>query len=386
MTGIFLFGGTITLAALVTGGTGFLGSRLVCELLAQGEHVYALVRGNKEQSPHDRLVGVLSAIGAPPAILSAAAERLIVLDGDISHPELGLDRFAYDTLSAEIEAIWHSAALTSLQGNLARLKTVNVNGTAHILKLGSTSKKAHIYHVSTAFVVGASQDTVTEGWFDEPGRFETNYEASKNAAERLVREWVRDTSASATIFRPSILITDRDQSSKAPPHTIQQLVNMVQPLLKGRSRVSLRIPGDPEGRLNFMPVEDAAKAMVRVAESDRGISDGAVRTYNVVHPTEIRVSDLMSAFEEILQVNCTIVSAPSAQPTGFEKFLYRALPGFLPYLNHKRHYAPGRLAQVGISNQEIDRAYLVRSMRVRPVALGARESRPASHNAIEEAG
>jgi nucleoside-diphosphate-sugar epimerase len=358
---------------LVTGGTGFLGSRLVCELLSRGEHVYALVRGNKEQSPYDRLVDILAAVGASPAVLSAAPERLTVLEGNIRQPGLGLDRFTYETVSAEIEAIWHSAALTSIQGNLAQLKAVNVNGTAHILKLGSAAKQAHVYHISTAFVVGTSQDTVTEDWFDKPGEFEANYEASKNSAERLVRDWVRDTRRSATIFRPSILITDRDDSSSAPPHTIQQLVNMVEPFLDGSSRVPLRFPGNPEGRLNFMPVESAVQAMMRATDPDCRIADGTVRTYNVVHPKEIRVGDLMSAFEDVLPVECTIVSAPAAQPTDFEKLLYRALPGFLPYLNHKRHYAPGRLAQMDISIQEIDRAYLVRSMRVRPAAPGERE-------------
>lgn len=359
---------------LVTGGTGFLGSRLVCQLLEQGEHVHALVRGKRGESSRDRLVRVLGAIGAPPAVVGAMSARLTVLEGDIKRPDLGLERTVYEALAEEVEAIWYSAALTSLQGNRAALKAINVNGTAHVLKLGASARRAHFYHVSTAFVAGSSQDIVTEDFFCTPETFETPYEASKYAAEQLVRDWAHDTNGAATIFRPSILITDREQSLGAPPHTIQQLIDMVRPILDVSYPITLRIPGNPGGRLNFMPVESAARTMLEAVALRREVAEETVLTYNVVHSEEIWIGELLRALEEILPVVLKIGVHSEASLTALEKIVYGALPGFLPYLNHERHYAPGRLAQLNVPCPRIDRAYLVRSIQLHQARLPLRES------------
>jgi hypothetical protein len=199
------------MAALVTGGTGFLGSLLVSQLLEQGEQVYALVRGKRDGSSHDRLVRVLDAIGAPPT--GAMSARLTVLEGDIKRPDLGLER------------------------------------------------------------------TV------------------------------------------------------------------------------------------FMPVESAVQAMLGAAAVRRDDDERTVPTYNVVHSEEIGVGELLRAFEDILPVALTIGSDPVSDPTALERIIYDALPGFLPYLNHERHYVPGRLAQLNVPCPSIDRAYIVRSIQPREARL-----------------
>jgi nucleoside-diphosphate-sugar epimerase len=356
------------MAVLVTGGTGFVGGFLISGLLGRGEHVYALVRPVEGKAPYDRLATVLGAVGMPPHVLDALPERLTVFPGDVTQPGMGLDEAARQTLRAEVDAIWHSAGLTNLQSDPAVLGAVNVDGTRHMLEFAKSVPQSHVYHISTAYVAGASQALVREDRLDDPHGFDNPYEASKHAAEHVVHDWARDTNRSVTIFRPSVLITDRAPLPGAPLNTLQQVANIARLFFDDGDRTLIRIQGDPNGRLNFLPVESAVEMMLLAKKFTEGLPAGKVDTFHVVHTQEAPIYDLKRAVEETIPVSIEFVREPLADPSVTESLFLAAMHSFLPYAYNVRHFHAGRLASLGVPCPIVDHQYLARSMRLADVS------------------
>lgn len=118
--------------ALVTGGTGFIGSAIVRELSRNGERVRVLRRAN---SPLGNLEGleVEQAVGdlLEPASLRAALE--------------GVDR------------VYHCAALYALSGGMERYLQANVVGTRNMLSACLAARVERVVYTSTNAAVGAAK-------------------------------------------------------------------------------------------------------------------------------------------------------------------------------------------------------------------------------------
>jgi nucleoside-diphosphate-sugar epimerase len=144
--------------ALVTGGGGFLGSHLVRALLARGDEVRILARGD-----HSRL--------------GVEAHR-----GDV------VDAEAVDRAVAGVECVFHVAAKVGYWGPYAEYEATNVGGTRHLLEACRKHGVQRFLYTSTPSVAIGTQAGF-EG-ADEttpyPERFLSPYGRSKAAAEQLV--------------------------------------------------------------------------------------------------------------------------------------------------------------------------------------------------------
>ena len=106
---------------------------------------------------------------------------------------------------------------------------------------------------------------------DDAG-FENNYERSKFEAESLVRDWARRTGRRVVVLRPGALVSDRPPAPDFPLHPLSYLSKSAEVVLRliamsGRplnTPLTLRLRGDLNGHLNYMPVAEAAEAMVRL--------------------------------------------------------------------------------------------------------------------------
>ena len=99
------------MSTFVTGGTGFIGKRLVRRLLERdSERVYVLV-----YRPTEELVGALT------EFWSAGAERVTLIEGDISSPDLGVSAKDMRNLEGKIDRFFHLAAVYDLEATLRRL-------------------------------------------------------------------------------------------------------------------------------------------------------------------------------------------------------------------------------------------------------------------------
>jgi nucleoside-diphosphate-sugar epimerase len=148
-------------AVFVTGGTGFIGSRLVRALLGRGERVRCLVR-------HAARAGGLSRLGAE------------IIVGDIA------DRSALDRGLRGARAAIHLAAVYDIGVvDAAAMERVNVTGTAAFLAATARLNTPVRICVSTTVALGP----VAVGSGDEStrnhGPYRSRYEETKTQAHEL---------------------------------------------------------------------------------------------------------------------------------------------------------------------------------------------------------
>lgn len=209
--------------ALVTGGTGFVGSHLVEHLLARGHDVTCLVRSAAkanalfgERRPHL----VQGALDDANAVRQAA-------DG--------------------VDTVFHVAGITSARSRLEFFR-VNEGGTQAILRHIPGDLKRFVQVSSLAAAGPAPEDGALQG--DERASPVTHYGASKLAAEIAVRAarfpW--------TIVRPPAVYGPRDVE-------ILRVFRLV------RAPV-MPVFGTGAQRLTFVHAHDLAEALIAAAEAD----------------------------------------------------------------------------------------------------------------------
>ena len=152
----------------VTGATGFIGTKLVQELVRQGCFVRALTR---ESSKTDGLGG----------------ERVELVRGNILDP---------DSLRRGMEGCEQVYHLAAYAKNWAREREVffqqNVTGTRHVLAAAQGCGVKRLVLTSTVVTLGPTAPGVVgdENMTRITPRFFTEYEESKAAAEREALDWV----------------------------------------------------------------------------------------------------------------------------------------------------------------------------------------------------
>jgi amino acid adenylation domain-containing protein/thioester reductase-like protein len=190
---------------LLTGATGYLGSYVLRELLADPlRQVTALVRGADDQAARARLSEVLRYyFGADVGTALLNAPGLTVLASDLRRDNLGLASKDYDRTAEDTQAVIHCAANVKHFGHYADFHADNVAATARLLKLAAY-RSADFHYISTLSTGGKAPESefhlFTE--YDAvPDTLDENYYVrSKQEAERLVIA-ARNDLPNATIHR-----------------------------------------------------------------------------------------------------------------------------------------------------------------------------------------
>jgi nucleoside-diphosphate-sugar epimerase len=151
-------------SAFVTGGSGFIGGRLLRRLADAGTRVRALARSQESAD-------AIAALGAEP------------VSGDLD----GVEAMAAGAEGAEVT--FHLAALASDWGPREEFDRVNVEGTRNALEASRRAGVRRFVHCGTeaAILAGQALDGADES---EPLRPDSpvHYSATKAEAEALVRE------------------------------------------------------------------------------------------------------------------------------------------------------------------------------------------------------
>ncbi|MEU4659459.1 SDR family oxidoreductase [Streptomyces sp. NPDC023723] len=363
----------------LTGATGFLGLRLLDELLRRHRSVTVLARGAPDRVL-DRVTRGLDRFAAHPTT-AGLATRVHVVPVRLTEENLGLTGSAHRELADSLDVVWHCAGNTTLDGDPAVLRRVNVEGTRQVLGLAGAGRRLPaVFHVSTAFVAGARRTgTVYEDELTDAYGFEGSYERSKYEAEQLVHTWTRATGRPAVVFRPSVLTTGLAPHPDLPEHPLLNIERALtrigrehfgtgrgpELLLPGQSR--FRLAGRPDGQLNLMPVERAAAVMARLAELPQG---EGVQTYHVVHGLDTPVDVLRALVERLAGVPVAIVPELT-DPTPHES-LTDWVGGVFRYLRQRRRYDDSRVrAALGPPDvpRDIGVEYLMAGLRPRTEAV-----------------
>lgn len=135
---------------LVTGGTGFMGSFLLAELLRTTDAVpFCHVRAASESEGLARLREAMVQYDIWDA---AYADRIIPVLGDLRRDRIGLSTPMWDHLSETVDSIYHCGAEVNFLSPYAALKPANVEGTRTILRLAVNRTTKPVHFVSTTYV------------------------------------------------------------------------------------------------------------------------------------------------------------------------------------------------------------------------------------------
>src|ERR1700678_2958385 len=178
---------------LLIGATGFIGKVWLANLLSdlpEIGRIYLLVRHNRANTSLQRLQRVIE---ESPVFEKLAErhgdhfaqflqDRIEVVDGDVSKPNLGLSPQDQQKLARSLDVIVNSSGLTDFNPDLRDALAVNVRSTAYVLDFLKECAHASLLHLSTCYVVGQRDGRVLE-------ELPKNYTPRGIADYDAVKEW-----------------------------------------------------------------------------------------------------------------------------------------------------------------------------------------------------
>jgi nucleoside-diphosphate-sugar epimerase len=171
---------------LVTGGTGFLGSHLLRQLLQAGQtEIRALRRSNSKM---DQVADI--------------ANRIEWVEGDV------LDIFSLEDALVGIRKVYHCAAVVSFDArDREQMQLINVEGTANVVNLCLDLGIEKLLHVSSVAALGrikpGTELDEKSSWQTSP--YNSQYGVTKFLAEQEVWRGMAE-GLSAVIINPSIIL------------------------------------------------------------------------------------------------------------------------------------------------------------------------------------
>lgn len=141
---------------LLTGATGFVGAHLCASILRNtSKQVVCLVRAHDASQGLARVQCQLKALAL---WRDEYHDRLSVVIGDLSLPQLGLNAESWSGLAQSVSHIIHCGAWVNFAYPYGLLKQANVEATRSLLELAATSTHKSLDFVSTMSLISAASD------------------------------------------------------------------------------------------------------------------------------------------------------------------------------------------------------------------------------------
>ncbi len=216
---------------VVTGGTGFVGSTLIDQLLNEGSVVRAIRRPGS----------------VIPPLLQGRPVDWVTADL--------LDYFSLEEALVGATEVYHCAALVSFNtADKAALHQVNVEGTARIVNFCLDSPGVKLLYTSSVAAIGEAKNGIpaTESDFWEFNGRQNSYAISKYEAEMEVWRGIAE-GLSAVIVNPSVIIGRHAGD-------------------KGSGKIFARVKNGlryyPGGSVGLVDAADVARALIALMKSD----------------------------------------------------------------------------------------------------------------------
>jgi nucleoside-diphosphate-sugar epimerase len=214
--------------AFVTGGTGFIGSRVIERLRSRGDEVVALVRTPSKAT----------------ALLDQGVE---LVEGDLSSD---------DAIKRGVEgadAVFHIGAVYKVgipKKERPPMWDANVEGTRRILDAAAASNVEKIVYVSTGNVFGDTRGEVVDESYERNvgDGFLSYYDETKYRSHELVKERIA-AGAPIVIVQPGVVYGPGDHS---------EVGNLIKQLETGKLKMRMF----PHAGYNFVYVDDVADGII----------------------------------------------------------------------------------------------------------------------------
>ena len=327
------------MSLFITGGTGFLGSYVVTELLENpsAERLFLLTRARGTDDAVDKLWKALQ-LHMSPERFFAALERIVFVPGDLHAPMLGLSDDARRQIGEECDSVLHIAASLNRKSDKACFNA-NLRGTLSVVKVAREMAEARgglrrFSDVSTTAVAGKREhETVKEDEAVDWDRSDYDpYARTKKFAEHMVHELLPDVPT--TVFRPSTVMGD----PRFIPTTQFDMLRIYCLMVDAPV-----IPVHPDTRLDFVPADFVGQSIARLHMKDAplhgiyhlsagvGSSRTAREHSEVLKASGIRppllVPRLHGAFERISD-------GLASGPRGTVSLIASLIKVFLPYFTN----------------------------------------------------
>jgi thioester reductase-like protein/NADP-dependent 3-hydroxy acid dehydrogenase YdfG len=249
---------------VVTGGTGFIGRRVVSRLLdaRPDAEVHVLVRR--------------SSLGRFEGLAETWGERAKPLVGELTEPSLGLSDGAVAELGG-VDHVVHCAAIYDITAAEPEQRAANVEGTQAVIEL-ARRLDATLHHVSSIAVAGDFPGEYTEDDFDIGQQLPTPYHQTKFEAELLVRS---TSGLRYRIYRPAVVVGDSRTGEMDKIDGPYYFFGMLSKLAVLPRLTPMMLPDT--GRTNIVPVDYVADALVALLHADG--RDG--QTFHLTSPKTI---------------------------------------------------------------------------------------------------
>jgi UDP-glucose 4-epimerase len=264
----------------VTGGAGFIGSRLVDQACRAGAEV-----------------GIFDNLSVRLPML-AARPGLTTTEGDIRDATAiaaAIAAFAPDTV-IHLAAVHH---IPTCERQRAYSLEVNVVGTENVLAACEAAGVGHLVLASTGAVYAWGEEALVED--SSPLGSSDNYSVAKLANESQCRFWADRTGSRLSIARIFNTIGWNDPNAHLIPDILDQLAG-------GATTATLRL-GNLKPRRDYIFVEDTAAGLLAMATRN---TDNApqVDIFNVCTGDETSVEDLVRMIGSVTGVALTIEQDP----------------------------------------------------------------------------
>jgi NAD(P)-dependent dehydrogenase (short-subunit alcohol dehydrogenase family) len=261
----------------VTGATGFIGKRLLKNLMARKGNIYVLMR---DTAP-EKLAKLQAYAGDDDG-------RIKPIKGDIAKVGLGISATDKKLLDGKIKHFFHLAAIYDLSADAESQMAVNVDGTANVVAVANAIKVGCLHHCSSIAAAGMYEGMFREDMFDEAEGLDHPYFATKHESEKIARKQAK---VPLRVYRPGLVVGDSHSGEMDKidgPYYFFKLIQRMRQMMPSW----MPMIGIEGGRINIVPVDYVVNAIDYIAHA-KGL-DG--KCFHLVDPEPMRVGDVLNTF------------------------------------------------------------------------------------------
>ncbi len=272
---------------LLTGATGFLGARMLWELLNGTEvQVYTLVRAKDTEAALQRIQAALQVQNLK--LTEAQWQRVVPVCGDITQEHLGLNENVWGDLTSKVDTVYHCAAHVNTVLPYEALEASNVLGVQHIVEFCVRGQSKHLHYASTLSVfVATDQNTGTVYESDDLSSTKVvygGYAQTKWVSDRLLC-LLKKAGMPVSIYRFGLITGDRNHGVSAK----SDFINM---FFAGMRSLAVYPEGvQDQMYIDITPCDYASKAFFKLALNQ------LAGTYHVANKQGASLNQLLSALK-----------------------------------------------------------------------------------------